>query len=437
MSRTRGLPNVPELRNKLLFTAAMLVVYRLGSFVPAPGINGDALSEFFARSQNTIFGLFNLFSGGSLERFSIFALGIMPYITASIVVQVLTGAFPALDKLQKEGELGRRKLTQYTRYGTLVLALIQGFAMALALEKSSGPNGAVIVPNPGLGFRLSTALTFTTGTAFLMWLGEKMTERGVGNGISLLIYAGIVVRLPGALSNSFQLVRTGEIGIVPLLFLGIFAVGVVAAIVFMETAYRKIPVQYAKRVSGRKVYGGQSTHLPLKVNTAGVIPPIFASSLLMFPLTITQFSDAVWVQKLQSFINPTGLAYNLFYLLLIVFFAYLYTGIQFNPDDVADNLKKWGGFIPGIRPGVQTSERIDFILSRITLIGAIYIAVVCILPSFLIVEFKAPFWFGGTALLIVVGVAMDTMQQIESSVMAHSYDGLMGGQSLRGRKKSR
>ena len=436
---TNRLANVPELRNKLLFTLGVLIVYRVGAFIPTPGINADALASFFQGNQNNLLGLVNLFSGGALERFSIFALGIMPYITVSIVIQVLTTVFPALEALQKEGELGRKKITQYTRYGTVVLALVQGFSMAVGIENISAPGaGAAVVAHPGWSFRLMTMTTFTAGTVFLMWLGEMITERGIGNGISLLIYAGIIVQLPSALTQSYQLIQTGEVGIVPFIFLGALVVAVLAGIVFMETAVRKIPVQYAKRVTGRKVYGGQSSYLPLKVNVAGVIPPIFASSLMMFPLTFAQFADVGWAQAVQDFLTPTGIGYNFIFSILIVGFAFFYTGIQYNPDDVADNLRRSGGFIPGIRPGRQTSERIDFILSRITLIGASYLVIVCVLPAVLVSQFNAPFWFGGTSILIVVGVALDTLQQIEAKMLAHSYDGLMGqGQAIRGRRRGR
>lgn len=439
MSVNRNLAMIPEIRNKILFTIFIMVVYRLGAFIPTPGINAAALADFFASNQNTLLGFVNLFSGGALERFSIFALGIMPYITVSIVIQIMTAAYEPLERLQKEGELGRRKITQYTRYGTVVLAILQGLFMAMTLEKNNSPgSGVLIVENPGMMFRIMTVITFTAGTVFLMWLGEMITERGIGNGISLIIYAGIIVQIGPAIGQSLQLIQTQELGIVPFLFLLVLAASILAGIVFMETAYRKIPIQYAKRVAGRKVYGGQSTHLPLKVNVSGVIPPIFASSMMMFPLTIAQFADGDWAQTIQNSLNPTGFGYNAILIVLIIFFAFFYTSIQYNPDDVADNLKKSGGFIPGIRPGSQTADRINIILMRITTIGALYLAAVCVVPAILVRQFNAPFWYGGTSLLIVVGVALDTLRQIESKLMAHSYDGLMGqGQAIRGRSRGR
>jgi len=426
---------IPELRKRILFVLAMLAVYRLGSFVPTPGINAAALSDFFARSQGTLFGMFNMFSGGSLERFSIFALGIMPYISASIIMQLMTYAIPTLEQLKKEGELGRKKITSYTRYLTIALSLGQSVAIALTLESTQGPAGELVVANPGWSFRLMTMITLTTGTAFLMWLGEQMTERGIGNGISLIIYAGIIVALPSAIVNTVEFLRTGELSGFGFLFILALMAGVLYFIVFMETSFRKIPIQYARRVSGRRVYGGQSTHLPLKVNTAGVIPPIFASSLLMFPMTITNFSEAGWATQLEAVFNPTSFWYNVVYYVLILGFAYFYTAVQFNPVDVADNLKRWGGYVPGIRPGRATADYIDKILGRLTFIGGNYVAAVCVLPTILIVEFNVPFFFGGTALLIVVGVAMDTMQQIETQVISHRYEGLMG--SGRNRLRSR
>lgn len=425
-----------ELRNRILFTLAMLVVYRLGCFIPTPGVNADVLADFFARASQTLFGMFNLFSGGALERFSIFALGIMPYISASIILQLLTYAIPTLEQLKKEGELGRKKITQYTRYLTIVLSLAQSYAIASALEGTQGPGGQLVVANPGLTFKIMTALTLTTGTAFLMWLGEQMTERGVGNGISVIIYAGIVVVLPGAIGNTFEFIRTGELTILIFMLLIAFMFVVIGAVVFVETSFRKIPIQYAKRVSGRKVYGGQTTHLPIKVNTAGVIPPIFASSLLMFPLTVTNFSDAEWAGKVQAWFSPDAAIYNVIFFLLILFFAYFYTAVTFNPVDVSDNLKRMGGYVPGIRPGRPTADFLDRILQRLTLVGGLYIAIVCIIPSILVAQFNVPFYFGGTALLIAVGVAMDTMQQVETHLISRRYEGLTGaGQRMRGRRR--
>lgn len=427
---------IPELRKRIGFVLLMLAVYRLGCYIPTPGINADVLSDFFQQAQGTLFSMFNMFSGGALERFSIFALGIMPYISASIILQLMTYAIPKLEKLKKEGELGQRKITQYTRYLTIVLSLGQAMAIAIALERTQGPAGAVVVSSPGWAFRLMTVLTLTTGTAFLMWLGEQMTERGIGNGISLIIYAGIVVALPGALVASFEYLRTGELSIFNAVTIGVLAAAVLYWIVFVETSFRKIPIQYAQRQAGRKVYGGSQSHLPLKVNTAGVIPPIFASSLMMFPLTFTNFSDAPWAQSVELWFSPITLPYNVVYFVLIILFAYFYTAVQFNPVDVSDNLKRWGGYIPGIRPGRPTADYLDSILSRLTLIGGLYVAFVCVLPTILIAQYNVPFFFGGTGLLIVVGVAMDTMQQIETQVISRRYEGLTGtGRSrLRGRR---
>lgn len=439
MATNANIAQVPELRNRILFTIGILIVFRIGSFIPTPGINPAALAEFFAANNSSLLSFINMFSGGSLERFSIFALGIMPYITVSIVIQVLADAFPALAQLRKEGELGRRKLNQYTRYGTIILALGQAYFMAQMLESFTAPrSGTLVVTDPGMGFRLLTMVTFATGTMFMMWLGELIAEKGIGNGISMLIFAGIVVQIPSAITKSYQLIKTGEVAVVPFILLLALMLAALAGIVFMETAVRKIPIQYAKRVTGRKVYGGQNTHLPLRVNIAGVIPPIFASSLLMFPLTFAQFSDSAIAQQIQEFLRFDGIWYNLIFSLLIIFFAYFYIGIIYNPNDVADNLQKSGGFIPGIRPGQQTADRIDFVIGRLTLIGAVYLIAVCVLPVILIRNFDAPFMFGGTSILIVIGVALDTMRQIESSMIAHSYDGLMGqGQAIRGRRRLR
>ncbi|RMF13460.1 MAG: preprotein translocase subunit SecY [Candidatus Dadabacteria bacterium] len=425
----------PELRNRILFTLGMLAVYRLGCFIPTPGVNADALADFFNRTSGTLFGMFNLFSGGALKRFSIFALGIMPYISASIILQLLTYAVPYLEELKKEGQIGQKKITQYTRYLTVGLSLIQSFAIATALESTQGPGGALVVAQPGIGFRLMTALTLTTGTSFLMWVGEQMTERGIGNGISLIIYAGIVAVLPGTISNTVEFIRTGELQLFTLILLLAFMLAVTAAIVYMETSFRKIPIQYAKRVSGRKVYGGQSTHLPIKINTAGVIPPIFASSLLMFPLTITNFMDTELSGVVQQWFSPGAAVYNVVYFLLILGFAYFYTAVTFNPVDVADNLKRWGGYVPGIRPGRPTADYIERILNRLTLIGGLYVAIVCVLPAILVAEFNVPFYFGGTGLLIVVGVAMDTMQQVETHLISQRYEGLTTGGRIRGRRR--
>jgi preprotein translocase subunit SecY len=429
----QNVPRIPELRRRLGFTLAMLAVYRLGVAIPTPGINGQALGEYFQAAQATVFGMVNLFSGGALERFSIFALGIMPYISASIILQLMTLVVPYIERLQKEGEQGRRKITQYTRYGTVGLALVQGLFISLGLEQIRTPAGGAVVFVPGWTFRLMTMLTLTAGTSFIMWLGEQISERGIGNGISLIIFAGIVAAIPSALTNTFGFVRQGELGVLIILFLAVVMVGVVATIVFVERGQRRIPVQYAKRVVGRKMYGGQSTHLPLKVNTAGVIPPIFASSLLIFPGTIAQFVQYPVFQRAADYLQPGGLVYNLIYVAAIIFFCYFYTAVTFNPTDVAENMQKHGGFIPGIRPGRRTAEYIDRILTRLTLGGAVYVSAVCVLPTILIAQFNIPFFFGGTALLIVVGVAIDTVAQMQAHLIQRSYDGFMNKGKVRGR----
>jgi len=433
MSGLANAANIPELRRRVIFTLLMLFVYRMGVQIPTPGINGEALAAFFQQNASTLFGMFNMFSGGALENFSIFALGIMPYISASIIIQLLTVVIPQLEALKKEGEAGQRKITQYTRYGTVGLSIIQGFFIASGLEGMSGPGGAAIVMVPGIEFKLMTVLTLTSGTAFIMWLGEQMTERGIGNGISLIIYAGIIARMPAAVANSVQLIKSGEIPMifVPIMMLMMF--GVIAIIVFFETAQRRIPIQYAKRVVGRKVYGGQSSHLPLKINISGVIPPIFASSIMMFPATIGSFIQIDWVQQVSAALSPGTIYYYILYLGMIVFFCFFYTAVTFNPDDVAENLKKNGGFVPGIRPGKKTSEFIDKVLTRITVVGAIYLSAVCVLPTLLISKFNIPFYFGGTALLIVVGVAIDTISKIESHLVMRNYEGFMKAGKIKGR----
>ena len=425
-----GLANIfriPELKRRVFFTLALLIVYRVGVQVPVPGIDSVALAAIFATARGTLLGLVDMFSGGALERLSVFALGIMPYISASIILQLLTVVVPHLEQLKKEGEAGRKKITQYTRYGTVVLSLIQGFGIAIGLETMTAPGGAAVVMYPGWGFRLLTVITLTAGTAFIMWLGEQITERGIGNGISLIIFTGIVCRLPVAIGQTFTLMSTGEIGIFLVLFLLALMVAVVGVIIFVEQAQRRIPVQYAKRIIGRRLYGGQSTHLPLKINSAGVIPPIFASSIIMFPATIASFIKVPWMQSIADLLRPGQALYELLYVGFIFFFCYFYTAVTFNPTDVADNMKKAGGFIPGIRPGRSTSEYIDRVLSRITLGGAIYVSAICVLPSILITQFHAPFYFGGTALLIVVGVAIDTVAQIESHMLARHYEGFLKG----------
>jgi preprotein translocase subunit SecY len=422
---------IPELRRRLFFTAAILAVYRAGVAVPTPGIDGQALASFFDAARSTLFGWINLFSGGALERFSVFALGIMPYISVAIILDLMKIASPYLDELNKEGEAGRRKIAQYTRYGTVGLAILQGLMIAISLEKIQAPGGGSVVYNPGWGFRILTILTLTAGTIFIMWLGEQITERGIGNGISLIIMAGIIARLPSAIGVTAQFVREGEMSIFLLLFIVAVAAFVMGGIVYIETSQRRIPIQYARRVVGRRMYGGQTSHLPLKINTSGVIPPIFASSILVFPATVATFVP--WLKDYSSLLTPGGLVYDVVYVALIVFFCYFYTAVSFNPVDVADNLKKNGGFIPGIRPGRVTAEYIDRVLSRITLGGAIYVSAVCLLPTILIQRFNVPFYFGGTAILIVVGVALDTVAQIETHLLTRNYEGFM----RRGRIKSR
>ncbi|MDR3629276.1 MAG: preprotein translocase subunit SecY [Desulfocapsaceae bacterium] len=433
MSGLQRAANIPELRKRLTFTIIMLAVYRIGVQIPTPGINGEALSAFFQKNAGTIFGMFNMFSGGALNHFSIFALGIMPYISASIIIQLLTVVVPQLEALSKEGEAGKRKITQYTRYGTVVLSVIQGTFIAMGLEGMAGPGGESIVLNPGIQFQLMTMITLTSGTAFIMWLGEQMTERGIGNGISLIIFAGIVSRGPAALVNSIELIKAGNFAVFFIPIFLLFMFGIVAVIVFFETSQRRIPIQYAKRVIGRKVYGGQSSHLPLKINISGVIPPIFASSIMMFPATIGGFVNVDWVKRVSAALSPGSVYYYILYVGMIVFFCFFYTAVTFKPDDVAENLKKNGGFIPGIRPGKKTAEFIDNVLTRLTVVGATYLSVVCVLPTILISRFNVPFYFGGTALLIVVGVAIDTISQIESHLVMRNYEGFMKQGKIRGR----
>ena len=425
-SGVQNILKIPELKKRILFSLAFLAIYRVGVHIPTPGVDGDALATFFAQYADTLFGIFNMFSGGALERLSVFALGIMPYISASIILQLLTVVFPHLERLSKEGEQGRKKITQYTRYGTIVLSIIQGFGISVGLENMSAPGGLAIVFQPGWSFRIMTVITLTAGTAFIMWLGEQISERGIGNGISLIIFAGIVARMPQAMGNTFQMLSTGEMGIFACVILVILMVGVIGFINFMEQGQRRIPVQYAKRVVGRKMYGGQSTHLPLKLNTSGVIPPIFASSLIMFPATLASFfKDITVMQYISSALRPGTIIYELMFVGFIFFFCFFYTAIVFNPADVADNMKKYGGYIPGIRPGKRTADYIDKVLTRITLGGAAYISLVCVLPSILMTKLHVPFYFGGTSLLIVVGVAMDTVGQVESHLITRNYEGFL------------
>ena len=425
---------IPELKKKVFFTLGILVVYRIGAHIPTPGINSAALAEVMARMTGTIMGFFDMFSGGALSRLTIFALGIMPYISASIILQLMTMVSPYLARLKKEGEQGQKKITQYTRYGTIVLSMIQSSGIAVGLEAMKSPSGNPLVPEPGWSFRVMTVLTLTAGTAFLMWLGEQITERGIGNGISLIIFAGIVAGTPAAIFQSMDLMGTGELSVLVMLFLLVFMAAVIGMIVFTEGGQRRIPIQYAKRVVGRKMYGGQSTHLPLKVNTSGVIPPIFASSIIMFPATIAQFTTHPWMKNISASLTPGTIVYSLIFIGAIFFFCYFYTAVIFNPIDVADNMKKHGGFVPGIRPGPKTSEYIDEILSKITFYGAIYLSLVCIIPDYLIKYINIPFYFGGTSLLIVVGVSLDTMQQIESHMVMKNYDGFLKKGRLKGRR---
>jgi preprotein translocase subunit SecY len=424
----QNIPKIPELKKRIFFTFCMLVVFRLGSHIPTPGIDSSALADFFNSQQGSLVGLLNMFSGGSLRRMSIMALGIMPYISASIILELLSVVVPHLEKLKKEGEQGRKKIIQYTRYLTVVLSAIQGFGIAIYLERLTFTGGIPVVVISGWGFRILAVITFTAGTAFLMWLGEQITERGIGNGISLIIFAGIVAQFFPAVFKTLELVKLGTVGIFTVILTVALMVAVVAAIVFVERGQRRIPVQYAKRVVGRKMYGGQSTHLPLKVNTAGVIPPIFASSILMFPVTLGQyfhFDSVPWLKAIIDSLNRGAISYNILYVIFIIFFCFFYTAVHFNPMDVADNMKKYGGFIPGIRPGKSTAEFIDRILTRITFSGAIYVSIICVLPSLLAPKLGNAFYFGGTSLLIVVGVAMDTASQIESHMLIRHYDGFM------------
>ena len=450
---------VPDLRKRVLFTLVVLGVYRIGSHIPAPGVNTEALAILAEQARNTMFGLYDMFSGANLSRMTIFALGIMPYISASIILQLLTVVWPYLERLSKEGELGRRKITQYTRYGTILLSVVQSLGIAVYLESTTLQQGGLqLVYEPGWSFRLMMVLVLTTGTTFIMWLGEQITERGIGNGMSLIIFAGIVVGMPQAVIATLDQLRTGQMGLIRLVLLLALMVFVVAAIVFVERGHRRVTVQYAKRLVGRRMYGGSSTHIPLKVNTGGVIPVIFASSMLAVPATVASIVKGEWAQWFIEQISYGMPLYNLLYVTLIIFFAYFYTAIIFNPDDVAENMRKYGGFVPGIRPGKRTAEYIDTILTRITLAGAIYLALIAILPEFLITGFKvAPipvigerldailprfvtegmnvqFYFGGTSLLIIVGVAMDTVQQGESQLIMRHYDGFMKKARIRGRR---
>ncbi|HAD25951.1 MAG TPA: preprotein translocase subunit SecY [Alphaproteobacteria bacterium] len=422
-----------ELKKRLWFTLGALIIYRLGTYIPLPGINPVALADLISRNSDGILGLFNVFSGGAVGRMAIFALNIMPYISASIIMQLMTTVSPRLEQWKKEGEQGRRKITQYTRYGTVILAAFQAYGIAVSLEAA----GSTVI-DPGWFFRATTVITLVGGTIFLMWLGEQITARGVGNGISLIIFAGIVAELPSALVSTFELGRTGALPTLLLLALVVMVVGVIAFIVFMERAQRRLLVQYPKRQVGRKMFGGESSHLPLKLNTAGVIPPIFASSLLLLPVTFANFyggEGPAWLTTVTSLLGHGQPLYLLLYASGIIFFCYFYTSIVFNPEDTADNLRKQGGFIPGIRPGLKTAEYINGILTRLTTIGALYLTAVCLLPEMLISQYSVPFYFGGTSLLIVVSVTMDTVAQIQSHLLAHQYEGLIKKSRLKGSRR--
>ncbi len=425
-----------ELKKRLWFTLGCLVVYRLGTYVPLPGIDPAVFKEVFSHQAAGILGMFNMFAGGAFGRMTVFALGIMPYISASIIIQLLTAVSPQLEALKKEGEAGRKKINQYTRYGTVLLAVVQAYGISVGIEgMNAGGNSAVI--DPGMGFRLSAAITLTGGTMFLMWLGEQITARGVGNGISLIIFAGIVAELPASLARTLELGRTGALSTIAILLVLILAVAVIIGVVYMERAQRRIVVQYPKRQMGTRMVGGQSSHLPMKLNASGVIPPIFASSLLLLPVTIASFSAGQgpeWLTTMLAYLGQGQPLHIALYVGLIVFFTFFYTAIVFNPADTADNLKKYGGFIPGIRPGKNTAEYLDHVLTRLTVVGAAYLSIVCILPEILIAYYSIPFYFGGTSLLIVVSVTMDTVAQIHSHLLAHQYEGLIKKSKLRGRR---
>ena len=428
MSGVSGIVKIEELRKRILFAISMIAVYRMGVHIPNPGINPEEMMRQFANLKG-IFTVFNMFSGGALQRFSIFALGVMPYISSSIIFQLLTVVWPYLHELQKEGDQGRRKITQYTRYGTVLLAAIQGYAMAKGIELAPG-----VVYEPGMAFRLMTTLNLMTGTIFLMWVGEQMSERGIGNGTSLLIFAGIAAGIPNGAASTYSLWKTNELTTLRILLILAVIVVTFFVIIFIERGSRRIPVQYAKRIVGQKVYGGQNTHLPLKVNISGVIPPIFASSLIMFPATFANFVKFKPLQNLANALSPGTLAYEIFFVGLIVFFCFFYTAVTFKTDDVAENLKKYGGFIPGIRPGQPTVDYIDHVLSRITLGGAVYIATICVVPTIFSQSMKVPFYFGGTSVLILVGVALDTVAQIETFLLSRNYEGFLKHTRIKGRQ---
>lgn len=434
MAGVNQLAQTPELRNKLMWTVLILCAYRVGVHVPVPGINVDALSHFFASMQGSVFALLDMFSGGGLRNVSVFALGIMPYISASIILQLLQVVSPDIKRMAKEeGQAGRRKITQYTRYLTVLITIIQGFGIAALLEGMTSPDNLPVVQSPGWEFKVVTIITLTAGTILIMWLGEQITAKGIGNGISLIIFSGIVVGTPTAIARTYEQIRAGDMNVVLALVLLAGMLAVLVGIVFVERSQRRIPIHYAKRQVGRKMYGGQTTHLPLRLNTAGVIPPIFAQSLLLFPATVAGFSQAEWIQRVVGWFQPGSIVYNLIFVGLIFFFCFFYTAIIFDPKDIAENLKKAGGFIPGIRPGDKTREYIDAVLSRLTLWGGVYIAAISVMPMFLMQKFNVQFYFGGTSLLILVGVSIDFMGQVESHLISRQYEGLMGKTRIRGR----
>lgn len=420
-----NLGKIPELRNRILYTLMMFIVFRIGAHITTPGVNPVALSQFFSSSNSNLFGLFNMFTGGALSRFSIFSLGIMPYISSSIIFQMLPMVVPSLDRLQKEGDAGRKKFMQYTRYGTVVLSIFQSVGISYGIQTMRSPSGMSLVDHPGLHFMILSVIALTAGTIFVMWIGEEISERGIGNGISLIIFAGIVAAIPGSFVNTLKMVRLGEINVLLLILILAFMVIVIGIIVFVESAQRRIPVQYAKKMIGRKLYSGQSSYLPLKINTPGVIPPIFAMSILLFPATIANFIKIPVFEKISQYLNPAGLIYNIVFVILIFFFCYFYTAITFKVDDVADDLRKYGGNVPGIKPGKSTASYIDRILNRVTFVGAVYVSLICMIPTILVNKFHVPFYFGGTGLLIVVVVAMDTIAQIQSHLLYRNYDSLL------------
>ncbi|PCI30543.1 MAG: preprotein translocase subunit SecY [SAR324 cluster bacterium] len=423
----KNIVKIEELRKRILYTLMMLIVFRIGAHIPIPGIDSKALASFFNANSSGLLGHLDMFSGGALRNMTIFALGIMPYISASIIMQLLTAVFPVLERLSREGEAGRKKITQYTRYGTIVLGIIQGFGIAVGLESMGGLDGSKVVL-AGMNtwaFRFTTVVTLTAGTAFIMWVGEQISERGIGNGISLIIFAGIITGIPSAIVQTIALMDTGDITLFVILLVGIIIVGVIGVVIYFETANRKIPVQYARRTQGKKTFGGQFSHLPLKINASGVIPPIFASSILAFPATITGFTTIGWVQDIGNNLVPGRLLYNVVFVILIFFFCFFYTAIQYNPMKIAEEMKRYGGFIPGIRPGKKTADYLNLVLTRLTFGGAFYLSLICVLPSILYVYFKVPFSFGGTAVLIVVGVALDTILQVETFLLNQNYDGFI------------